>query len=66
MQRMTGLALFSSALSAVRSFVAAGVLKAVEDDPLAPVIARGLESAMAGWMKGLDARLRRAKSRTPP
>jgi hypothetical protein len=35
--------------------VAAGVLKAVEDDPLAPVIARGLESAMAGWMKGLDA-----------
>ena len=58
MQRMTGLVYFSSALSAfsaVRSFVAAGVLKAVEDDLRAPVIACGLESAMAGWMIGLDA-----------
>ena len=35
--------------------VAAGVLKAAADDPLAPIIAKGLESALAGWTKGLDA-----------
>ena len=33
----------------------AGVARAVTDDPLAPVIARGLESPLAGWAKGLDA-----------
>src|SRR5258707_59480 len=30
----------------------AGVIKAVSDHLLAPVIAKGLESALAGWTKG--------------
>ncbi len=35
--------------------IAGGIAKAVQDDPLGPVIARGLENALAGWSKGLDA-----------
>ena len=35
--------------------VAAGIAKAVTDDPLAPIIVRGLENTLAGWTKGLDA-----------
>jgi HK97 family phage major capsid protein len=35
--------------------IKAGVAKAFSDDPLTPVIARGLETALEGWRKGLDA-----------
>ncbi len=35
--------------------VQAGILEPVRDDPLTPVITKGLESALAGWQKGFDA-----------
>jgi HK97 family phage major capsid protein len=35
--------------------ITSGIARAVQDDPLGPVIARGLENALAGWSKGLDA-----------
>ncbi len=38
-----------------QSLVASGIARAVSDDPLGPVIARGVENALAGWTKGLDA-----------
>jgi HK97 family phage major capsid protein len=34
--------------------VSAGVARAVADDPIAPLIARGLEGALAGFTRGLD------------
>jgi HK97 family phage major capsid protein len=34
--------------------VTAGIARWVEDDPLTPVIARGIESALAGFTRGLD------------
>jgi HK97 family phage major capsid protein len=37
-----------------QSLIAAGVAKAVGDDPLTPVISRGIESALAGFTRGLD------------
>jgi HK97 family phage major capsid protein len=37
-----------------KPLVAAGIAKWVDDDPLAGVIARGVESALAGFTKGLD------------
>ncbi len=38
-----------------QQLIQAGIAKAVPDDPLAPIIARGIESALAGFTKGLDA-----------
>jgi len=38
-----------------QSLIGSGIARAVSDDPLGPVIARGIESALAGWTRGLDA-----------
>jgi HK97 family phage major capsid protein len=35
--------------------IQAGIAKAVSDDPLAPIIAKGVENALTGFTKGLDA-----------
>ncbi len=38
-----------------QSLISSGLARAVSDDPLTPVIARGIEAALQGWNKGLDA-----------
>jgi HK97 family phage major capsid protein len=37
-----------------QSLIAAGVARAVTDDPITPLIGKGLESALAGFTRGLD------------
>jgi HK97 family phage major capsid protein len=43
-----------------QQLIAAGVAKAVADDPLTPIITRGLESALQGFTRGLDGLITRA------
>lgn len=38
-----------------KQLITIGTAKACADDPLGPVIARGIESALASWSRGLDA-----------
>jgi HK97 family phage major capsid protein len=38
-----------------KSLIASGIAKAVDNDPLAPVIAKGVGAALDGFNKGLDA-----------
>jgi HK97 family phage major capsid protein len=38
-----------------QSLIAAGIAKAVEGDPITPMISRAMESALGGFTKGLDA-----------
>jgi HK97 family phage major capsid protein len=38
-----------------QSLIATGVARAVADDPITPIITKGLESALGGFTRGLDA-----------
>ncbi len=38
-----------------KQLITIGTAREVADDPLGPVIAKGIESALSGWTKGLDA-----------
>jgi HK97 family phage major capsid protein len=38
-----------------QQLIAAGIARAVGDDPLTPIITRGIENALAGFTRGLDA-----------